>query len=112
VQTYKQRELIRHPFFRVDSELRMPSASFVSYLWDLTAKALPALVNLKHLFNMPQYDCRRTSRAYLLIGCTFKLNSLTWGFDSSKSSSPDPFVEFLRTQHDLIHLEVGSDPSM
>ncbi|KAF5326863.1 hypothetical protein D9619_004432 [Psilocybe cf. subviscida] len=108
VQTYKQHELICHPVLAAGPTL--PSAKASSYLWDLTSKALPALVNLKHLFIVPIHDDCRTPRASLLEGCTFQLKTLRWGFEPSHRSSTDAFVAFLRTQHNLLHLEVGSDP--
>ncbi|KAF5326864.1 hypothetical protein D9619_004431 [Psilocybe cf. subviscida] len=111
VRTYKQRDLICYLFFRAGSELSSPGASSVSHVWDLTARALPALINLKHLFIVPLRDGRRTARAYLLEGCTFKLESLSWGFAPYDSTGSDSIADLLRTQHDLFHLEDGPEPS-
>ncbi|KAF5326920.1 hypothetical protein D9619_004164 [Psilocybe cf. subviscida] len=111
VQIYRQRELICHPSLATSLDARSPITSTSLYLWDLTAQALPALVNLKHLDILPLQDGRRILRASLLEGCTFKLETLRWGFESYDPGSDDPFVKFLGTQHELYHLEVGSEPS-
>jgi hypothetical protein len=108
VQTYKQRQLICHPDLAMDSQNPIASAS--SYLWDLAEKALPAFVNLKHLFIVPILSYSRPPPVSLLDGCTFKLESLRWGFKTFYPNSTDSLVEFLRTQHDLLHLEVGYYP--
>ncbi|KAF5327493.1 hypothetical protein D9619_004423 [Psilocybe cf. subviscida] len=109
VQTYKQHEFTRHPFLAIDS--KDPPAGASSYLWDLTENALRAFVNLQHLSIVPTPDYRWSPPASLLDGCTFKLKSLRWGFESNSLRSTGPFVDFLRAQHDLLHLEVGFQPS-
>lgn len=81
VQIYEQYSLICHPPLTEESE--HPFVAITSpdiYLWGLTAKALTALINLKHLSIVPSYDNLQTPRAGLLEGCRFKPQSLKWGF--------------------------------
>ncbi|KAF5326865.1 hypothetical protein D9619_004430 [Psilocybe cf. subviscida] len=113
VQIYEQYSLIRHPPLTEESEHPFVAATSPDvYLWGLTAKALRAFINFGHLSIVPSDDDPQIPRAGLLKGRRFKLQSLRWGFESNNPSPTDPFVAFLRTQHDLVHLEVGSQPSM
>ncbi|KAF5326887.1 hypothetical protein D9619_004417 [Psilocybe cf. subviscida] len=108
VQTYKQRELILHPLLVTDSTFLFAGA--MAHLWGLTAKALPALIHLKHLFITPRYDDAKSSHTSLLKGCVFMLESFRWGFTFRDPSEDGLFVKFLRIQHTLSHLEVGPLP--
>lgn len=105
VRTYKQHKLLGRP-----CQSEIPLAAANPHLWDLTAEALPALVNLKHLFVVSLNEDPKNSRASFLEGCTFKLTTLRWGCEVLNPDT-DPFVAFLHTQHNLSHLQVGVHPS-
>ncbi|KAF5327376.1 hypothetical protein D9619_003892 [Psilocybe cf. subviscida] len=72
-------------------------------LWELTRKALPAMVNLKHFSFSPILRRHRIAED-LLSGCTFRLKTLIW---KCEEDSKQTLIAFLRTQPGLLHLEVG-----
>lgn len=83
-----------------------------SEIWDLTAKALPAMINLKHLYFAPAADTWTAkdnwlSSSTLLRSFTFQLETLTW---RNHYHANNGFSDFLRTQHSIIHLENGESP--
>ncbi|KAF5320916.1 hypothetical protein D9619_000030 [Psilocybe cf. subviscida] len=68
-------------------------------LWRLTIEALPAMVNLKHLYMEPTPPMSTAARTS--IGSwKFQLESLTW-------IALDDLTYLLRSQHSLQHLELG-----
>ena len=75
-------------------------------------KALPAMINLEHLYVNPHYDSLPANDGWvssqrLLKSFKFQLKSLTWrNYFHPNNGVP----EFLRTQHELAHLEVGRYP--
>lgn len=105
VHTYSQRKLICHPHQGADSPIFRPASD----MWELTEAALPALVNLKHLRVVPLCDDEAPAPLLEFKGCTFSLRSLVWGFQSfvSTTNRTGAWTEFLRNQHELVHLEVG-----
>ncbi|KAF5321336.1 hypothetical protein D9619_000012 [Psilocybe cf. subviscida] len=76
------------------------------YLWDLTKKALPAMVNLKHLVFDPAL-WRASASNSLLTGCSFQLEMISWGCDKDVL---DLCSSFLPSQHNLLHLDIGRCP--
>lgn len=84
-------------------ELEQPIRDSVA-LWELTMKALPALINLKHLCFRPN-SLRFAHTAHAALRqCTFQLKSLSWGC----STTNNHFQEFLLTQNSLLHLDLCS----
>ena len=66
-------------------------------IWNLTSQALPAMINLKHLFMFP-------SDAFFVVGCRFQLETLAL---ECEEDSQDQLIDFVRTQRVLTHLQVG-----
>lgn len=89
---------------------RLPKSG--SDLWQLLGRALPAMINLKHLKLSPLYDSRPVkdnyvSRSALLRSFGFQLETLAWAFIYDPDNG---LLEFLRTQKNITHLE--SAPSI
>jgi hypothetical protein len=87
----------------IDLELEQPIRDSVT-LWELTTKALPALINLEHLCFRPQSLRFGHTIHAALRQCKFKLRSLSWGCSTRNSN----FQEFLLTQNSLLHLDLGT----
>lgn len=81
-------------------------------LWMLMEKALPAMINLKHLYINPAADCCPAdddwvSSYNLMETFTFQLKTFAWkNYFDPQNGVP----EFLATQHNLVHLESGEYP--
>jgi hypothetical protein len=73
-------------------------------LWKLFMKALPALINLTHLYFRPHSVHFPNAANDALRQCTFQLKSLAWRC----SNMNDFFPEFLVTQRSLLHLDLGA----
>lgn len=84
----------------------IPWAASIMHLWELTRRALPQMVNLRHLvFSPPSYSPAPSEN--LLWGCAFQLQSLVWKF---ADPTRDQLAAFLCTQNHLLHFEYGREP--
>ncbi|KAF5322872.1 hypothetical protein D9619_000042 [Psilocybe cf. subviscida] len=77
-------------------------------LWYGISQALPAMINLKHLFIEVPFSARSTEEDFL-IACLFQLETLTWMCDDTPK---EKLAAFLRTQHALTHFEIGEFTSL
>ncbi|KAF5328080.1 hypothetical protein D9619_013644 [Psilocybe cf. subviscida] len=104
VQSYSQVSLALEPSFLTNTEAqRLDNKRDRVKLWNLTANALPLMVNLKNIYFKPSWD--HPSAPILLKHCTFQLESFTW---MGKGNEERLFGEFLPNQPGLLHLDINT----
>ncbi|KAF5320686.1 hypothetical protein D9619_000023 [Psilocybe cf. subviscida] len=93
VQVYAQ---VRHFQYQLDENERLQAHP---PLWSLTIQALPAMINLKHLYMDPT-PAMSAAVPTSISSWKFQLESLTW-------TGLDDLTYLLRSQRSLQHLELG-----
>lgn len=88
-------------------------------LWNLTARALPLLTQLKHLTLFLDTDWKGTAEGSGLLSycatsilrrCSFSLHSFSWVYNNGLLNGADDLAEFLSCQPNLQSLNLSSDP--